>query len=170
MNWTNLAKWVLAVPAITAWVDFFAKQQIWEAAWWTIKAVEDVLNTWSWVINPIFKPAAWVLSAWLLSNSVLKEFDWMKDHTKTRWALNLAAAWLAYTAWAAASPYLVAGWLSYAIWKHGWKYGKEALNRWFWAIWWMTGWAVAWWVRLAWKWLKGEQFSWDWIWKLNPKF
>lgn len=170
MNWTNLAKWTLAVPAITAGIDFLANNHIWETIWWTIWATENILKAWNWFINPILWSVAWGASALLLSNSVLKEFDWMQKHDKIRWGINLAAAWSAFAAWSVVAPYLVAGWLSYAIWKHGWKYGKEALNRVAWTAWWLTWWMVAWWVRSAWKWLKWEQFSGEWLGKLNPKF
>ncbi|MDP2090906.1 MAG: hypothetical protein Q8K30_04890 [Candidatus Gracilibacteria bacterium] len=170
MNGTNLAKGTLAVPAITAGIDFLANNHIGETIGWTIGATENILKAGNGFINPILGSVAGGASALLLSNSVLKEFDWMQKHDKIRWGINLAAAGSAFAAGSVVAPYLVAGGLSYAIGKHGWKYGKEALNRVAGTAWGLTGGMVAGGVRSAWKGLKGEQFSGEGLGKLNPKF
>lgn len=172
MNWTNLAKWALSVPALSMGVDFWKNDHVWNAMWDVIWATNEVLQVGNSLLNPLFATVAWWASAWLLTNSVLKDL-WVEKNW-VRYGLSWVAATAATLAgvawWTALAPYLAAGWLSYAIWKHGWKYWKEALNRVAWTAWWLTWWVIAWWARSAWRWLKGEQFSWEWIWRLNPKF
>ncbi len=167
-NWTNIAKWLLSVPAITAGVDFISKEQIWNTIWQVIWTTDSILNVWNSLLNPLFTSVAWWASAWLLTNSFLKDL-WVEKKW-IRYTLNWVATLAWYAWWTTLAPYLVAGGLSYAIWKHWWKYGKEALNRVAWTAWWLTWWAVAWWVRSAWKGLKWEQFWGEWINKINPKF
>lgn len=168
MNWSNIAKWTLTVPWIVAWIDFLTNQPLVDNIMKTKDFVGEVLHAWNTTINPLFSTVAWVASAWLLTNSILKDI-WLKDKKVLRWILSSVAWWLAFSAWSVATPYLVAWWLSYAIWKHWWKYWVEALNRLGWAAYWLIWWAVKWAKNWVLNWIKWKQFEWEWLWRLNPK-
>jgi len=151
--------WV--VPAIGAGIDAITNSPIWETVWQVAWGVDAVLNYLPEPIKSLVVPAAWVLSAWLLSNQVMNDL-WI-DNKLIKYWINGSAMLAWYFAWTAAAPYLAVWAAWYWAWKHGWKYWKEWLKRWVWAAWGLTWWAVAWWARSAWKWLKWEQ-------KLNPQF
>jgi hypothetical protein len=165
MNKLNLAKWLLTVPAVTTWTELLTNSPVWSiidnVAW----ATSHVLEAWNSLLNPLFSSVTWWASAWLLTHNILKEFDWMNEHQKTKWLLSLAAWWAWFLWGSALAPYLLTWWVAYMAWKHWWKYSKEALKRVGWAAWWLTWWAVKWVVVWAWKsvmaWIKWQQ-------KLNP--
>lgn len=165
MNTWNLLKWGLTVPAITTWIDLVTQSQIWETISNVTWATSQVLEVWNSLLNPLFSTITGWASAWLITNSVLKEFKWMEDRKKTRWLLSLAAWWAWIAWWSAAAPYILTGSIAYWAWKHWWNYWKEALKRTAWTAWWLTWWvlkwAVKWWFNSARAWIKWEQ-------KLNP--
>ena len=178
MKWTNLAKWLWVVPWASALLDVVRSADIWttisDVAW----AVSHVLDAWDSLVNPLFADAGWALadwlftsvvwwaSAWFLTNSILKEFDWMENHKKTRYLINTLAWWAWLAAWSVVTPYLLTWNIAYWAWKHWWKYWKEAWKRALWTAWgmtwWLVKWALKWWWNSVKAWLKWNQ-------TLNPK-
>ncbi len=172
INWTDLSKWLVVAPIATTWIDLIAWAHIWHTIWNVIWATEAVLQWGNSLLNPLFQSATWLsqiwfstilwwVSAWLLTNTILNDL-WIEKKW-VKYSLNTAATLAGFAWWSVLAPYLVAGWLSYAIWKHGWKYWKIAVKSLVWCAWWLTAWAVAWWARSAWKWMKWEQW-------INPRF
>lgn len=163
MNKPDLAKGLLTVPSITTWVDLLTNSAIWQTISNVVTATWKVLETGNSLLNPLFSTAVWWASAWLLTNTILKDF-WLEKQW-LRYSLTWAAtlAWLVW--WSVLAPYLAAWWLSYALWKHGWKYWKEAgkrvLGTAWWLTWWVIKWAAVWWYKSIRAWVKWEQ-------KLNP--
>jgi hypothetical protein len=165
MNKATLAKWLLTVPVIGAWVNMLLWNNATEIIDQTAWSINSALQVWNSMMNPLFSSVVWWASAWLLTNSILKEFDWMKSHEKTRWALSWLATFAWYSAWTVAAPYLAAGWLAYAVWKYGWKPSKELVKRTWWAAWGLTWWLVKWMAVWAFNSIK----SWvKWQQKINP--
>jgi hypothetical protein len=155
------AQGIWFIPAMGAGIDTITKSPIWETVWQVAWGVDAILNYLPEPIKSLVVPAAWVLSAWLLSNQVMNDL-WI-DNKLIKYWVNSAAMLGWYFAWTAAAPYLAVWAAWYWAWKYGWKYWKEFLKRWVWALWGATWWAVAWWVRSTWKWLEWKQ-------KLNPQF
>lgn len=170
MSKLDLAKWSLAFPAATLWVDLLTKSPIWEAMKKVVWSVDWILNVWNSLTNPLFAPlgislswVAWWVSAWMLSNSILNDL-WIEKKW-IKYTANTAAtlAWFAW--WPLSAPFLLAWASSYYLWKYWWKYWKEAVKRIWWAAWWLTWWlvkwAVVWWYKSVKAWIKWEQ-------KINP--
>lgn len=165
MSISNLAKGVLTVPAITAWVDLVKWQAIWETIWYTAWAVDAVLNLWNSYLNPLFQwswlAINWVasaiaspLSAMYLSNKILWNFNYFNNHKKLRYLLNTIAWTVAFSAGTAAAPYLLGGAVWYALWKPVYNFTKGAINKIAGTAWWLTGWAAIWAYRWAVNWMK----------------
>lgn len=156
----NLWKWLVA-PALTVGVDLVRNVPVTTTMNQVLGWTEAILHTGNSFLNPVFNIVwtsfapvlAWT-SAMMLSNSILKNFDWMNNHKATRYFLNAIAAWVTFTWWTAAAPYAVAATAGYYLWKPIYNLWKAALSRTAGAIWWATWWAVAWAVNWAKNWLK----------------
>jgi hypothetical protein len=160
--WVAKGIWVPA--AVVAWVDTMTNSPVWESAWQVAWLVNNVLELIPASISSLAIPALWAVSAWLLSNQIIKDL-WIEKKW-LKYSINWAAMlwWLAWSVawWTVAAPYLLAWSAAYWAWKHGWKYWKEAWKRVVWTAWGLTWWAVKWAWKSAWKWMKWEQ-------KINPQ-
>ena len=136
----NIFKRAFAVPIATILIDKITGAPVLDAMKWVLESTDSILSLGNSLLNPLFSSVTWWASAWLLTNSILKENKWMKKNKKFRLALSVAwwVAWLAW--WATLAPYLVAWWVSYAVWKPLWKFWEKIVksfsSKWSWGDWW----------------------------------
>ncbi|PZM85002.1 hypothetical protein DLH72_02485 [Candidatus Gracilibacteria bacterium] len=145
----NLGKGLVA-PALTVGVDLVRNVPVTTTMNQVLGGTEAILHTGNSFLNPLFNivgtsfaPVLAGTSAMMLSNSILKNFDWMNNHKATRYFLNAIAAGVTFTGGTAAAPYAVAATAGYYLGKPIYNLGKAALSRTAGAIWGATGGAVA---------------------------